>query len=68
MPECAKAHLQQSRIAVGELQSHRVPAFQGLGEKGEMEGLEEGWLGRGKGKDEGREGGAPPNKNLPLHH
>ena len=64
MPECAKTHLQQSRISKFSGGGPPVPLFKGRGEKGkggeEMEGKGKG---RREGKDRegrggtGREGG-----------
>jgi len=77
MPECTKAHLQQTRIFPGE--NPRTSCFPG-GRKGRGKRVE-GGLGKGggkswrEGKERGRgrnsrvgEEGALPNKNLPLHH
>ena len=83
MPECIKAHLQQSRITKFFWGDLRIPAFLG-GKKGrekrgwitgegerewkEMKGLKGKGKGQGKNNSLGRKGGATPNKNLPLHH
>jgi len=71
MPECAKTHLQQSRISNffrgrtsgPPLSGEGVEGMGGLGNWGVCDGEVRG----GKGR-KGGEGGAPPNKSLPLHH
>jgi len=81
MPECAKAHLQQSRTSEFSGRTPRYPAFRVWVRKGRKTGKKRrarerrreevgnrGWKG-GKGRrGNGRVGReALPNKNLPLH-
>jgi len=51
MPECTKAHLQQSKISKFFRGGHPDPHFQGAERKGKTR---EGGLGRGRGERERR--------------
>jgi len=57
MPECAKTHLQQSRVSKFSGEDPRTPRFKGRGGngKGGEEGREKGRIGRegGRGRDTG---------------
>jgi len=57
MPECAKTHLQQSRISKFSGEDPRTPLFKGRGGKGRREGKDREGKG-GTGRDRGgKEGG-----------